>query len=528
MNHHEPTVLATEMDLLTGKAGVCSTEVEKEEERNQQHIKTDHLLANLKRRTISGGAVTVSAQAAKFVLNLASTVILARLLTPRDFGLVAMVTVVTGFLAMFRHAGLAIPTVQREQITHAQVSNLFWINLGVSGLCALTLAALAPTMAWFYRDSRITYITLVLSTTFLIGGFRVQHLALLKRQMRFKAIALIEVGSMAAGVFVGVIMALLHYRYWSLVGLSLATEIAAFLLTGSVSRWKPQLPTRGSGIGPLVAFGAHQTAGNFIFSLARGCDNLLIGRAYGAAAVGLYSRGAALVTRPMEQFLLPIDAVFLPTLSRLQSQPERYRSTFLRLYEAIAISVFFLSSLLLTLSYPLTLVLLGHKWENAAAIFAGFTFTAIQLPLSSAANWLLTSQGRGRDIFRVTSINAVLTLASFVVGLPFGPVGVAIAFSAIGLLIRMPILYYIAGRRGPVTTSDLWTRFLQHLPLWVVMLAATWLTRGTVAHLHPLTQLFICAPIGVLTGIAFICMFQSQRKVVIHILETVREVNKNR
>ena len=528
MNHQQPRVLTTEIDLVSGKAGVGSTDLEKEEERNQQHIKTDHLLANLKQRTISGGAVTVSAQAAKFVLNLASTVILARLLTPRDFGLVAMVTVVTGFLAMFRHAGLAIPTVQREQITHAQVSNLFWINLGVSGLCALILAALSPAMAWFYRDSRITYITLILSTTFLIGGFRVQHLALLKRQMRFKAIALIEVGSMATGVCVGVVMALLHYRYWSLVGLSLATEIGAFLLTGLVSRWKPQLPTRGSGIGPLVAFGAHQTAGSFIFSLARGCDNLLIGRFYGASALGLYSRGAALVTRPMEQFLLPIDAVFLPTLSRLQSQPERYRATFLRLYEAIAIGVFFLSSLLLALALPLTLVLLGRKWEPASAIFAGFTFTAIQLPLSSAANWLLTSQGRGKDILRATSIAAFLTLTSFIVGLPFGPVGVAIAFSSTGLLIRMPILYYIAGRRGPVTTSVLWMRFLRHLPVWVVVFVVTWLTRGTVADFHPLTQLFICAPIGVLVGIVFICMFQSQRKVVIHTLETVREVKKNR
>ena len=237
MNHQEPPsrVLTSEMGPLTGDVTIRPSEAE-EEERNQEHIKTDHLLPDLKRRTISGGVVTGSAQAAKFGLNLVSTVILARLLIPRDFGLVAMVTAVTGFLAMFRHAGLAIPTVQREQITHAQVSNLFWINLGVSGLCALILAALSPAMAWFYRDSRITYITLILSTTFLIGGFRVQHLALLKRQMRFKAIALIEVGSMATGVCVGVVMALLHYRYWSLVGLSLATEIGAFLLTGLVSR----------------------------------------------------------------------------------------------------------------------------------------------------------------------------------------------------------------------------------------------------------------------------------------------------
>ena len=497
-----------------------------EPELNHQHIRTDHLLPNLKRHTISGGAVTLSAQAAKLGINLASTAILARLLTPRDFGLVAMVTAVTGFLAMFRHAGLGTPTVQREHITHAQVSNLFWINLGVSGLCAAILAGLAPAMAWFYRDSRITYITLALSSTFLIGGFRVQHLALLKRQMRFKAIALIEVGSMAIGVVVGVVMALLHCRYWSLVGLTLAMEIASFLLTGLVSRWRPQLPSRDSGIRPLVTFGMQQTAGNFLFSLARGCDNLLIGRFYGPAAVGIYSRGAVLVTQPMQQFLLPMDAVFLPTLSRMQSQPERYRYTFLQLYEAIAMTVFFLASLLLALATPATLVLLGPKWEQVSAIVAGFTFTAIQLPMSNAANWLLTSQGRGKDIFRVTSINGFVTLASFLVGLPFGPLGVAIAFSATGLLVRLPILYYVAGRRGPVTTSDLWTRFLRHLPLWVVMLCATWLMRASVTNLHPLMQLLICAPVGVFAGLAFICVFSQQRRVAAYLIGNLRQYMK--
>ena len=523
MNRQVPGVFTREMGLIGSKAAVGSSGMVTEEQRNHQHIKTDHLLPNLKRHTISGGAITLSSQAAKFLLSLTSTIVLARLLTPRDFGLVAMVTAVTGFVAMFRHAGLATPTVQREEITHAQVSNLFWINLAVSASCALIVGALSPVMARFYHDSRITYIALALSTTFLIGGFRVQQLALLKRQMRFKAIALIEVGSMATGVLVGIVMALLHYRYWSLVGLSLATEIASFLLTGLVSRWKPQLPSRGAGIGPLVAFGAHQTAGNFIFSLARGCDNLLIGRFYGPAAVGLYSRGAALVTRPLEQFLLPIDAVFLPTLSRLQSQPQRYRSTFLRLYETIAMSVFFFSSLLLALSIPATLVLLGPKWHQVSAIFAGFTFTAIQLPLSTAANWLLTSQGRGKDIFRVTSINGVLTLVSFVIGLPFGPLGVALAFSSIGLLVRLPILYYIAGQRGPVRSSDLWVRFLRHLPLWIVVLVATGLMRTTVTNLRPLIQLLICAPIGVLTGIAFISLVKSQRRVAVHLFETVRE-----
>src|SRR5262249_33718845 len=163
-----------QIGVLTGDATVRRTEA-KQEDRNHDHIKTDHLLPDLKRRTVTSGFVTISAQAAKFGLNLVSTVVLARLLMPRDFGLVAMVTAITGFVAVFRHAGLSTPTVQREHLTHAQVSNLFWINLGVSALCALVVAALSPAMAWFYHDRRVMYIALSLSTTFLIGGFRVQH-----------------------------------------------------------------------------------------------------------------------------------------------------------------------------------------------------------------------------------------------------------------------------------------------------------------------------------------------------------------
>src|SRR5438477_2435341 len=213
------------------------------EQRHERHLGTDHLLANLKGHTISGGAVTMLAQGMKFFLTLLSTMVLARLLTPRDFGLVAMVTTVTSFLRVFKDAGLSIATVQRERITHAQVSNLFYINVGVSLLSTLIVAASAPIIARFYHNPRLIGITLLLSTTFLISGSTIQHQALLKRQMRFKALALIEVGSMAVGVLVGVLMAFLGYRYWSLVGSSLAMEITALLLTWSASRWRPQLPS---------------------------------------------------------------------------------------------------------------------------------------------------------------------------------------------------------------------------------------------------------------------------------------------
>jgi PST family polysaccharide transporter len=526
MNHQDPSVLTSQRGLLTGNVTVRPTEGE-EEDRNQKHFKTDHLLTNLKGRTISSVAVTMSAQAAKFALTLASIMILGRLLTPRDFGLVAMVTTVTGFLLVFKDAGLSIATVQRESITHAQVSNLFWINIGISFLSSLVVAALAPLIARFYHEDRLVPITLFLSTTFLLSGSTIQHQALLKRQMRFKAIALIEISSTAIGVFVGIAMAATGYRYWSLVGSALSMEAAGLLFTWSVSRWRPGLPSRRSGIRPLLGFGAHLTLTTFMFYLARGTDNLLIGRFYGPRGLGLYSRASALLMRPIEQFLGPINAVFVPALSRLQSQPERYRATFLRLYEAVALVGFVFTGLFLALSRPLTLVLLGHKWESAAAIFGGFTIAALSVPLAGASTWLFTSQGRGRDMMTVGAINSLVIVLSYFAGLPFGPIGVATAFSISGPLVRLPILYFIVGRRGPVQTIDLWAVLFRHLPVWIVVFSVTWLTLRAVPHLAPHAELLICAPVGLLTAVAYIWIFSSQRQVAIHLFETIRQLKKN-
>jgi PST family polysaccharide transporter len=495
---------------------------------SQEHFKTDHLLSNLEGHTISSGVVTVSAQGAKLFLTLASTMILARLLMPLDFGLVAMVTTVTGFLRVFKDTGLSIATVQREKITHAQVSNLFWINLAVSALCTLILAAAAPIVARFYHDERLIEITLLLSATFLIGGSTVQHQALLRRQMRFKALASIEVGSLAVGVVIGILMALLGYGYWSLVASSLSIETAGLLLTWSISRWRPQLPVSHSGVGPLVLFGIHRTAADFITSLSRGPDNLLIGRYYGAVSVGLYSKANALLIRPLELLLTPISAVLIPALSRLQSQPERYRVAFLRVYEAILLIAFLVAGLLLPAARPLTLVLLGPKWDQAAIILEGFTIAALCLPLANGAWWLLVSQGRGRDMLVAQSINSCAKVLSFIAGLPYGAVGVAIAYSAYSLVIRVPIWYFMVGRTGPVRAADLWTVFFRHLPVWVVASSGTWLTLRLVGNFAPLCQLIICMLVGFLAGAVFICIFESQRQVAIRLWETLQELKKNR
>lgn len=492
------------------------------------HFATTHLLKGLKTRTISSGIVTSLLQAALLMMNLGSVMVLARLLTPQDFGLLAMVFAVMGFFRVFNEAGLSTATVQKEGITHAQVSNLFWTNVALGGMITLALAFSAPAVAWFYREPQLIAVTLALSVTFILTSSTVQHLALLKRQMRFKAVALIQIGSAATGVSVGIAMAWLDCGYWSLVGMQLSTPVVTLLMTWSVCRWRPQFPARNSGTRSLLSFGANLTVSGFLWSLAKGLDGLLIGRWFGSEALGLYSRAAALLNRPLEQAIAPLEAIFVPTFSRLQSEPERYRRAVFQVYDFLALFSLPFSGMLLALAEPLILVVLGPKWEAAAPIFAAFTLYALYLPMIMVAGWLLSSQGRGKDFLLMSFFTSAVTVVSYLLGLRFGPAGVAMSFSLSCLLIQLPVIYWIAGRVGLVTARDLWTRFFRHLPLWGIVCATTWLSRASVENSTPLTQLYICVPIGLLAGTVVICLYPPSRRAAFNIFEVARDWMRSR
>ena len=521
-----------ESEVLANRAGPAETIAQDHSSKgidaNERHLSTDHLLTNLRQRTISSGLVTAAAQGAQFFLNLGYIMVLARLLVPQEFGLVAMVTAVTGFLRIFQDAGLSMATVQRQEITHAQVSNLFWVNVAVGGVTTLLVAASAPVVAWFYREPRLVGITLVLSITFVLASSAVQHIALLNRQMRFRVIAVIDILSMLAGYLTGIGMALSECSYWALVGANVTQVGIKLVLTWSISRWRPRLPSRNTQTWHLLSFGANITAGGLMYEFSRGADSLLIGRFFGAAAVGLYSRGCILVMRPLEQIIVPINAVLIPALSRIQGQHDRYRRTFLQVFEAIALIGFLFAGLLLPLSYPVTLAVLGPKWEGVAVISAGFTMAVLAYPLINASRWLFASQGRGKDWVLTSSIVSIVTLCSFLIGLPFGPAGVAISYSASCVLIELPWVYYIAGLQGPVSRKDLWIASLRHLPVWGIVCGAAWFARTFVLDANPWMQLFLCGPVALLAGAAYIAVFTPSRQVALNLFSILRDLKNAR
>jgi PST family polysaccharide transporter len=480
---------------------------------------TDHLLKGLKARTISSGLITAFLQGSLFVMNMGAVMALARLLTPQDFGILAMAFAVIGFFQVFNEAGLSTATLQKKDITHAQVSNLFWANIALGGAVTVVVASSAPAAAWFYQEPRVVAVTLVLSLTFMLTSSTVQHLALLKRQMRFKVLALIQIISTAMGISVGIAMAWFGFRYWSLVGMQLSTMVTGLLMTWSACRWRPQFPARKSGTWSLLRFGANLTASGFLWSLARGSDALVIGRIFGSEALGLYSRAAALANAPVGHAIAPLEAIFIPALSRLQGDSERYRRAVFQVYDFLALSSLPFSGMLFALAQPMTLVVLGSQWEDAAPIFAAFALNALYLPMAIVASWLLSSQGRGKDFLLLSCFTSSVTVTSFLLGSFFGPVGVATSFSLSCLVVQLPFHYWIAGREGAVTSGDLWMRFISHLPLWGVVCATTWLTRDWVANAGPIAQLCISVPVGLLSGASFVYLYSPSRQAAINLFD---------
>jgi PST family polysaccharide transporter len=408
----------------------------------------------LHHHAVRGGVFTVGAQAARFLIQLGATAVLARLLTPADYGLVAMVTAVTGFVTLFKDLGLSTATVQRQDLTHEQVNALFWLNVAAAAALMLVAAALAPVIGWFYGEPRAVTVTLALSGCFLFGGVTAQHRALLRRNMRFGALSIGDIASMAVGMSVAIVLAWRGAQYWALVASIAAREITQLAFQWAQSGWRPGRPAGARGLRPMIVFGANLTGFNVVNYLLRNVDNLLIGRAFGAAALGLYSKAYGLLLMPIQQVTMPIAGVVLPALCRLQDRPAQYRTFYLKGVMLIVLFSMPLAAATLVLADSVVLTLLGPAWMEVVPIFRVLGVAALVDTLNSAPGWAFVSLNRTGRQFRWQLFETGLTVAAFVIGLRWGPIGVAAGFSIVRCALRVPVLRY-ALHGSPVRLHDL-------------------------------------------------------------------------
>jgi len=394
-------------------------------------------MQDLKEKTIRGGAARLGSQAASLALRMGALVVLARLLGPRDFGLVGMVTAFTGVLTSFRDFGLSAAAVQRADITRDQHSALFWINVLLGALLALVTLAAAPAIAAFYHEPRLLWMAAVLGTAFPFNAMGIQHSALLQRQMRFATLAAIGVLSLTVGTAIAIGGAAIGYGYWALVASSVTTPLVASIGCWLATGWVPGMPHRRAGIRSMMHFGGTLTLNGIIAYIACNADKVMIGRFLGVDAIGIYGRGFQLVNTPIDN-LNSVGEVAFSALSRLQNDPARLRSYFLKGFSFVLGLTLPITIACALFADDIVLVLLGPKWQASTEIVRLLAPTIAVTAVINPMGWLIYSLGLVRRSLKIALVFAPIMILGSVLGLQYGAAGVAFAYSAVMVLWVVP------------------------------------------------------------------------------------------
>ena len=406
-------------------------------------------MKDLKQRVIRGGFAKICSQGAGFVVRMGSLMILARLLDPKDFGLVGMVTAVIGVFNLFRDFGLSAAAVQRNTtVTREQASTLFWVNILVGAILGLLSFAIAPFAVLFYHETRLFGITAALASGFLFNAAGVQHSAMLEREMRFTTLSVIDIISLLTSVLVGIGMALHGYGYWALVATTTVAPLVYTVCVWLTTAWVPGRPHRRVGVRSMMRFGGTLTLNGLVMYIATNFEKVLLGRFWGAEAIGVYGRAYQLVNMPNDNLNSAASGVAFAALSRLQDDPPRFRSYFLKGY-----------ALVLSLTVPVTVacalfakdmisVFLGPKWQSAVTVVSLLAPTTLAFATINPLGWLLMSLGLVGRGLRMALVFAPFMIAGYLIGLPYGPRGVAFAYSAMMTLSVIPMI--AAAVRGTV------------------------------------------------------------------------------
>jgi len=474
---------------------------------NKQMTKTDRhnpffdvglTSANLKERSIRGGLFTMSCQAIEAFLRIGSIAVLSRILIPEHFGLISMVTAISTIAEQFQDLGLSTATVQKKDITHEQVSKLFWINV-ITGLgITVLISSMSFLLARFFHEERLIYITIAIATSFLWSGLTIQHQAILRRQMKYTAIGGIQIGSIALSVAIAIILAVEGYGYWALVWREVLRNVFLALGTWMCCPWIPGSPRKHINIDHLIKFGRDITGFNVIVFLTANLDQILIGKLYGPAQLGIYRQAYVLVFSLVMQLISPVTRVAEPTLSFLQNDAERYRKYYQKILTTVNVFMMPLILFLVIYSHEIVLVVLGEKWIESTDIFRILAISAFIAPASNSTGFLLVTCGKTKRYLNLGLVTGVILLLSFGIGVVWGALGVAYGYLvATYTLLALRLYYSFEGT--PVSARAFFKAIEQPLVASFAMMIVLVIFNKLVMINNSLVLLTISLPVATVT-----------------------------
>ena len=381
-------------------------------------------------------------QVVQFIVSVA----LARILAPKDFGLLAMAGVFTGFAQNYVDLGVGAALVQRSNLTRKHISTGFWLNVMASVVLFLLLATLAVPISLIYEEPRLRPLLLVLSLQFPLSALSVVQVALLTRAMRFREINIVDVLSTTASGILSVWCALVGFGVWSLVVGTLVYPFSRSLIAYLYTKWIPVLRFDRQAFEEIARFSAPLVGSDTLNYWVRNADNFLIGKYCGSTELGFYSRAYAVMMFPISQLTYSVGAVMFPFLSRLQADAASIKRVLLKTHRIIALLAVPVTLGVCVMAEVFVEALLGRKWLPIVPTLRVLTLIGMAQSIGSSVGWVTNSIGRTDVSLRMSIMSAAVSLTAFVVGLPYGGFGVATAYALGYYLIIFPVGWIMAGK----------------------------------------------------------------------------------
>jgi PST family polysaccharide transporter len=402
-------------------------------------------VTTLRERTVSGLLWSAASQTGRQAVLLASSVVLARLLTPHDFGLVATVLVFVNFAVVVAEQGFGAALIQREKIEERHLSTIWWLSLGVGAAMTGVFLAAAPLVGRAYGEPALVPLTRLIAFVFALNSLGMVQTTLLTRELAFKTLAKAEVAGAWVGALAGVACALAGLGAWSIAVQSLATSLVSAAALWALCPWRPRALFDARAVRELASFSSSHFLGNAANYWVRNVDNLLVGLLLGQRELGVYGRAYSVMLFPLSRVTRVLSRVMFPALSIQQSDPASARRLFLRLTATTAL-VTFPMMLGVSAAAPFFVAcVFGPQWGEMVPVLRVLAVVGTAQSVSILLTNIYASQGTPELRLRVALPLQALQVAGIVVGLRWGIVGVAWGY-ALASLASIPVDAFYGGR----------------------------------------------------------------------------------
>lgn len=452
-------------------------------------------MERLKEKTLKGFAWSGFGQGGNELLRFALMILLARSLSPENFGLMTMLTVFTGFALLMSELGLGGALIQYRGVSEEHLSSVFWVNLGVGSAFSLLFYLFAEPLAAFYEQPDLASYARALAVLYVIGSLFIVHQAYLRRNMDFRILSAADLISVAVSGAVAIGMAWAGYGVWSLVTQKLLEFALRALLLWRWTNWRPRLQFSLKAISDLWSFGINLAGTQALNYFVRQFGNLIVGKYLGASALGLFSRAYVIMMLPTINVTSVLAKVMFPSLAAIQGQRERTAAIYLKVATVIAMVVFPVMCFMTVMTKDVVLLLLGEKWLDVVPILQVLAPAGMIQSIIALNGSLFLSQGRADLQFRIGLVLKLNALLCMLIGLQWGVIGVAWGIAFASVVNSVPSMHFSLGLVG-LKVPDVWGRLSKVILASVVMLLALalandmlpddWSAFGRLAMMFPI------------------------------------------